>query len=256
VGAVITLCALVAVAAEALIPVSIPAAFRSKATHSTEPVVYAHVVGEFRNMGMTDGHAVFEAGYDKPLTTEDWQFTNELHSATLHVLNTYRCDRPEGRGSSADAMCACTYRVMPHYTAYIDNHVDGGRVEKLRIDFDTGKAERHLSAGPSTIDPARGAAMVHAMAPEEVGRDVVAGIACVIRRQRWPGKGYFDHCITEDADKNLRPELRNRSLSATMVGSDGSGIGHWSRTDKVLLNAVVDSGVFAVPDGVTVKDVK
>src|SRR5258705_11339256 len=90
-GAAITLCGLVAVAAEALIPVSIPAAFRSKATHSTEPVVYAHVVGEFRNttdralieaqceifrnMGMTDGHPVFEAGYDKPLTTEDWQFT-------------------------------------------------------------------------------------------------------------------------------------------------------------------------------------
>ena len=80
-----------------------------------------------------------------------------------------------------------------------------------------------------------------------------AGIPCVIRRQPL-GKSYIDRCITDDPDKKLPPELRNRTLTTFQPLADGKGVFSSTKVNKAVLNASVDSGVFAMPDGIKVKD--
>ena len=94
------------------------------------------------------------------------------------------------------------------------------------------------------------------IAPEVVGKDVIAGIPCVMRRQSMGGTNYKDICVTEDPEKRLPEQMRFRTLSEYMPRPDGKGVYSSSRADKIVLNGLVDAAVFAIPDGYTVKEMK
>lgn len=253
-------------AADALVPVSVPFEFRVTPTRSTTPVVYAHSSGEFRNpidragieaqceaaraSGMTDKTPVFEAGYDKPLKTESLRFSNDTHWAHYSVIHQYQCSRASRAANSAEGLCGCTYRVQPHYTVQIKNRV-GGKVEIIDADLTANTARRrYVSDGGVTGHESQ----VRALAPEVTGKDVIAGIPCVVRRQKL-GEGYIERCVAEDPDRRLPASLRFSALSETTPSPDGKKY-QWTRTDKVVLNATVDTGVFAPPAGVTIKELK
>src|SRR5256885_990591 len=133
-------------AADSYVPAPIPQDFGIHASKSAEPVVYTEFSGELinafdrniverqcqmgRELGLTNKTPVFEAGYDKPNKFESQRFTsftNEQHSATYTVTLAYGCDRTvEKAGSSADAMCDCTYRVLSSRRAEIKNRLPDG----------------------------------------------------------------------------------------------------------------------------------
>ena len=94
------------------------------------------------------------------------------------------------------------------------------------------------------------------IAPEVVGKDVIAGIPCVMRRQSMGGTNYKDICVTEDPEKRLPEQMRFRTLSEYMPLADGKGVYNSSRADKIVLNGLVDAAVFSVPEGYTVKEMK
>lgn len=267
-GLALASCAGASAAAEALTPVVVPAEFQIRSTRTNVPVVYSESAGEVvnavdkraiealcevsRKAGLTDKHPVFEAGYDKPVKTESLRFSNATHWAQLSTLHAYECVRPEGRPAGADGVCGCTYRVRPHYRVEIRNTLPKG-VETLIIDVAKSTAQRRVAARPGP-DLKRDAERVLALAPEVVSRDVIAGIPCVVRRQRLGAQGHIDRCIAEDPDQHLPPDVRYQALSETVPSQDGKSTYRWSRTDKVVLNATVNSGVFMVPEGFTVKD--
>jgi hypothetical protein len=261
-----------ALAGNALVPVPVPSGYGVRPTHSSLPVIYTESSGELQNlvdrkaieaqcsvmkkMGATDKTPVFEDGDDKPLKTQSRRFGDDRHWAIYSVLHEYVCDRPWGKpSSSTEALCDCTYRVKPHYTAQIKNKLDG-RIEIIDIDIAKQAARRRVMPDHSVPKPEQDAANVLKLAPEVVGKDVVAGIPCVVRRQSMGGKSHMDICVSEDPDKHLPPELRFRTLSEYMPAADGKGAHRWSKADKVLMDASVDSGVFRMPDGVTVKELK
>ena len=93
-----------------------------------------------------------------------------------------------------------------------------------------------------------------ALAPEVVGREVIAGIPCVVRRQALGAAGHIDRCIAEDPDHHLPDWLRYQALSETVPSQDGKSTFRWTRTDDVVMNATVDAGVFKLPRGITLKD--
>jgi hypothetical protein len=265
------LCGAAALAADALVPVPLPAAFGLHSIGSAEPVVYTESSGELQNavdrrvieaqcevartLGSTDKTPVFEAGYDEPLKTETRRFTNDRHWANYTIIHAYVCDRADKPSSSADALCGCNYRVRPKYLVQIKNKLDRG-LEIIDIDIAKRTAQRRVVPGPLRDDLERGAADVLRLAPEIVGKDVVAGIPCVMRRQSMGGKNYMDICITEDPDKRLPEQLRYRTLSEYMPRVDGKGVHRSSRADKIVLNGNVDSAVFAIPEGFTVRELK
>lgn len=265
------LCGAGALAADALVPVPLPSDFGIHSIGSAEPVVYTESSGELQNFtdrrvietqcemarkrGDTTKTPVFEAGDDKPLKTETKRFTNARHWANYTVHHQYVCERPEGKTSSADGLCGCTYRVVPKYLAQIKNKTDRG-LEIIDLDVSKRTAQRRLLPGPVRADLERGEADVLRLAPEVVGKDVVAGIPCVVRRQSMGGKNYMDLCVTEDPDKHLPAEMRYRALSEYMPRADGKGAHRWSKADKIVLNGLVDSAVFAIPEGFSVKELK
>jgi hypothetical protein len=261
-----------ALAGDALVPVPVPSGYGVQPTHNSMPVVYTESSGELQNlvdrkvieaqcsamktMGATDKTPVFEEGDGKPLKTQSQRFGNDRHWAIYTVLHAYVCDRPSGKpSSSTEAVCDCTYRSKPHYTAQIRNKLDGF-IEIIDIDIAKQAARRRVMPDHSVPNLQKDAANVLKLAPEIVGKDVVAGIPCVVRRQSFGGKSHMDICVSEDPDKHLPPELRFRTLSEYMPTADGKGAHRWSKADKVVLNAIVDSGVFRMPEGVTVKELK
>lgn len=257
------------VAADAPVPVSAPPEFRTLSTRASVPVVFSQSSGEAfnpvdkgaieaqceiaRKAGLTDKHPVFEAGHGKPVKTGSLRFSNATQWALLTTLHAYECVRPEGRPSGADGVCDCTYRVRPHYRAEIRNTL-ATRVETLTIDLTKGTAQRRVVAVRSAADAQRDAERVIALAPEVVGRDVVAGIPCVVRRQPLGAQGHIDRCVAEDPERHLPPELRYQAMSESIPSQDGKSTYRWSRADKVVLNATVDAGVFKLPEGIAVKE--
>ena len=257
-------------AAEALVPVAPPTEFRTVLTKTLVPVVFSQSSGEAfnpinksaieaqceaaRQTGLTDKHPVFEAGHGKPVKTESMRFGNATQRAHFSILHAYECVRPEGRPAGADGVCGCTYRVRLQHRLEIRNTRPSG-VETLKIDLEKGSAQRSVTAVPSALDSQRDAARVIALAPEVVGRDTVAGIACVVRRQRLGAEGHIDRCIAEDPEHRLPPEVRFQALSETVPSQDGKSTYRWSRTDKVVLNATVDAGVFMLPSGIVIKEI-
>ena len=253
-------------AADALVPVAVPPEFGVAPTRSTTPVVYAESRGEFRNpidravieaqcevarkAGMTDKTPVFEAGHDKPIKTEARRYGNETHTAHYSVIHQYQCSRSTRAASSVEALCGCTYRVQPRLTVQIKNRV-GGRLEIIDIDATDRTGHRRFLADRPAGDHER---QVRTLAPAVAGRDVIAGIPCVVRRQPL-GESYIERCIAEDEDKKLPAWLRFSALSETTPAPDGKTY-QWTRTDKVVLNATVDTGVFAPPPGVAIKELK
>ncbi len=260
-----------AFAAEALVPVAYPSEFDIHSSGTVEPVVYAEASGEFTNptdrkgieaicensrrMGLATRMPVFEAGDDKPIATRTWDFANERHSAHYTVRHDYVCDRAGPPATSGDALCDCTYRVKPKYSAHIRNQVDGN-VEVIDIDMSRRTARRRVMPGRLSLDLDRGEALVKRLAPEIVGRDVVAGIPCVVRRQGLGGANFMDLCVSEDPDRLLPAALRFRTLSEYQPSPSGKGAYRRSKTEKVVINAVADSAVFAIPSGLDIKDVK
>lgn len=260
-------CASSSAVADALTPVPVPAEFQIRSTRINVPVVYAKSAGEtdnvidkrviealckdLRELGLSNKPPVFEAGYDKPVKTESLRFSNATHWAHLTTLHAYVCIRPEGMRSGDDAVCGCTYAVRPQYRLHIKNTLPDG-VETLLVDVTRRTVERRVAPRPRP-DLKRDAERVRALAPEAVGRDVIAGIPCVVRRQSLGGQSHIDRCIAEDPDQHLPPELRNQALSETIPSLDGKSIFRWTRTEKVVLDATVNSGVFMIPEGFTVK---
>ena len=269
--AVCAVCALTAHAADALTPVALPADFGVHAIGSVEPVVYTELSGELRNpvdrkvieaqcevarkQGRTDKTPLFEAGDDKPYKTESKRFTNAKHWANYTVDHVYTCDRADGKPSGADGLCGCTYRVVPKYRAQIKNKTSAG-LEVIDIDGNKRTAQRRLVPGHAAVGLERGEADVAGLAPAIVGKDVVAGIPCVMHRRSMGGKNHMDICITDDPEKRLPPEMRFRALSEYMPNPDGKGAHRWSKADKVVLNGAVDAAVFSIPEGFTVKEFK
>lgn len=262
-------CTHLALAADPRVPVAAPAEFRTLVTRSSVPVVFARSSGEAfnpidkpaieavceaaRQTGLTDKYPVFEAGYGKPVKTESLRFSNATQRALLSTLHAYECVRPAGRPVGANGLCDCTFRVRPHYRAEIKNTLATG-VETLTVDLTKGTAQRRVAASRPGADLQRDAERIVALAPEVVGRDVVAGIPCVIRRQPLGAQGYIERCIAEDPEHQLPPMLRYQALSESIPSEGGKSRFSWSRTDQVELNAAVDAGVFKLPDGVIVKE--
>jgi hypothetical protein len=259
-------------AADALAPVALPSDFGVHAIGSVEAVVYVELSGELfnvvdrkgieavctaaRHSDQTTKTPRFEPGYDKPNKTETKLFANPHHWASYIIDHVYVCDRPEGRpGNSGDALCDCTYRVIPHYHAQIKNKTSDG-LEIIDLDVAKRTARRQVLHGYAGEDIGRGQFDLRAFAPEVVGKDVVAGIPCVVRRRSMGGANYADYCITEDPERHLPEQIRLRSLSTYIPRLDGKGPHMRSRADKVVPNGAVDAAVFAIPERFTVKDRK
>ena len=262
---VVALCGAVTLGTSVAVEAQAPPGFAVKRSGHLETVIYSESVGELHNAvdrktieaqcaaarraGLTDKHPAFEAGYDRPLKTENWRFGNERHWANFSVLHAYGCGRPAVATGSPDRLCGCTYGVQIHRTVHIRKR-EGGRTEDLLVDLTEGTARRRVSQDPAVADLDIDATRVRALAPEVVGRDVVVGVPCVMRRQRLGAEGWIDRCITEDESKKLSPEMRYRTLSETTWSKDGKELHGWSKAVKVVQNASVDTGVFDLPDGV------
>jgi hypothetical protein len=223
--------------AHAPIVVHAPPGFAVPATGAMESVVYAEVVAQSPNpvdhatveaqceaarmAGLTVRRPVFEPGFDRPLNTVTVRFGNARHQADFVTRTVYDCELPSRTSRAADALCACTYRLREQRSVRIETAAPGA-------------------------DPARELARVRALMPEETGRDTVAGIPCVWRRQRFPADLSdsrtidltIDRCIVHDEAGVLPGFLRGRALAETMGART-------SRATRVVLDAAVDAGVFA-----------
>jgi len=157
------------------------------------------------------------------------RYGNAPHQVDCITLDRYVCELPARTTRAADALCACTYRIRLHRSVQIDRR-----------------------AAPA--DPAHTLELVHRLAPEIVGADAVAGLACLWRRQRLDGGGWIDRCIVEDEAAALPPWLRGRALAETIFRDDGTSIHSRSVADHVLIDAAVDSGVFDVQPDAPVRE--
>ena len=260
---------LTSIAAAAVGTLPIPAEFMTEPARSNVTVVFARSAGEVfnpidkraieaqcemaRQSGQTQKHPVFEAGHDKPVKTTSLRFSTATQSAHLTTLYAYECTRAQGRPAGADGLCGCTYQVQPRWRVEITNQLSTG-AETLTIDITKGTGQRRVKPGVAKGDAARNAERVAALAPEVVGRDVIAGIPCVVRRQALGAGGHIDRCIAEDPEHHLPDWLRYQALSETVPSQDGKSTYRWTRTDEVVMNATVDAGVFKVPRGITLKE--
>jgi hypothetical protein len=260
------------ITASATFEIPLPSEFRIKASGRTEEMVFIQSIGEFwnpanrsiteaqceaaRKVGLTTRHPVFEEGHDKPTKTENQSFIRGRNEASFSTRYPYLCDRlPAPSETSADYLCGCTYRVQVQRNAYI-KRFEGGRFEFISIDITKGTARRQTGVDRSLpFDPQANGAKVKGLAPEVVGQDVVAGIPCVIRRQRLGSDGWTDRCIIEDEPQKLPPHVRFRALADTTPGVDGKGTYSWMKAVKVITDASVDTGVFEMPQGVVVKEI-
>jgi hypothetical protein len=248
----------------------VPADFGVRPSGTADTVVYSEVIGEAvnpidratieaqcraaRQLGLTDRHPVFEPGHDHPLRTESRRFTGAGRWAVYDTLHSYGCDPAPARTPSPEALCACTYRS--HAVRHVQiRKAAGGRIETLWIDLAQRTAHRSIIADRSVDDPDAPARRLRTLAPAVVGRDRVAGIACVLRRQRLSADGWIDRCIADDEAARLHPALRDRALSETTYADGGRRIEAWSKATTLIEDASVDSGVFELPDAVALRDV-
>ncbi|HEV7913553.1 MAG TPA: hypothetical protein VGP22_07285 [Albitalea sp.] len=222
----------------------IPPDFGVRRQGKLERIVYSESAGERYNpvhkeaieaqcataraLGLTDAHPSFEPGHDRPLKTESWRFSNERRWALFTALHVYECDGSSTSDTSSGRLCGCTYRIQIRRTYELKNRPDGGVAHE---------------------DPAK----VRQLAPEVIGRDVVAGIPCVIRRQRLGAEGWIDRCITDDPSEELPPPLRDRTLAEVTQHRDREAPHSWSRTVKVVQDALVDIGIFDPRNGATTR---
>lgn len=262
-------CLLASVAAAATGAVPIPAEFMTEPARSNVTVVFARSSGEAfnpidkraieaqcemaRQNGQTEKRPVFEAGHDKPVKTTSLRFSTSTQSAQLTTLHAYECAHAQGRPAGADGLCGCTYQVRPRWRVDITNLLPTG-AEVLTIDLTKGVGQRRVKPGVARGEAARNAERVTALAPGVVGHEVVAGIPCVVRRQALGAGGHIDRCIAEDPEHHLPDWLRYQALSETVPSQDGKSTYRWTRTDEVVLNALVDAGVFKAPRGITLKE--
>jgi hypothetical protein len=234
---------LIAPAALAADAVDVPAGFGVRPTGTMERVVYSEVVAQSpnpihratieaqcataRSMGLTTRQPVFEPGHDEPLKTETLRFGNAQHRADFTTHHRYDCALPPRTTRSADMLCGCTYRVREQRSVHVE------------------------SVAASATDHSRTLDLVRRLAPQVIGPGSVAGIQCIWRRQQLSDDVWIDRCIVEDDTGVLPHFLRGRALAETTFGHHGTSIHSSSRATRVLLDASVDAGVFAVrPDDV------
>lgn len=256
-------------ATDAMVPVSPPPEVHMVSAQVVVPVIYSESQGEVmnsfdragveavcfaaRSTGLTTKKPTFESGFDKPLKTQDWRFSTETRTAHYSLTHEYGCATAASAADSTDAVCGCNYRTKSQYRAHIVNR-SGGRVEIIEVDFaDNTATRRSMSDRKDASDPER---LTRALAPEVIGQDVVAGIPCVIRRQKIDEEKHIDRCIADDAGVHLPPWAKFQTLSERFSGKDQKDFAYWTRTDRVVLNARADIGVFALPSGVKVKELK
>ncbi len=246
----------VALSAEAPVTVAVPADFGVRPRGTSESVVYSEVIGETTNpidkraieaqcdiarrLGLTDKHPVFEPGHDQPLKTHSRRFFNPRRSASYDTLEAYECDRDAPAATSTQAVCDCIYRPRARRQVEI-RHAGGGHMETVGIDLAQRKAVRSVTAGRPTADPDAIAARFRTLAPEVVGRDEVAGIPCVLRRQRLSADAWIDRCISEDERHVLPQALRHRTLSETLYSQGGREVRGGSKAVTVIPHASVDA---------------
>ena len=249
--------------------VPIPAEFMTEPARSNVAVVYARSSGEAfnpidkrtieaqcemaRQSGQTQKRPVFEVGHDKPVKTTTLRFSTATQSAQLTTLYAYECAHAQGRLAGVEGLCGCTYQIQPRFRVEITNQLPTG-AETLNIDITKGTGQRRVKPAVAKGEAARNAERVAALAPEVVGREVIAGIPCVVRRQALGAAGHIDRCIAEDPDHHLPDWLRYQALSETVPSQDGKSTFRWTRTDDVVMNATVDAGVFKLPRGITLKE--
>ena len=212
-----------------------------------------------RRLGLTTAHPVFEPGHDQPLKTETWRFGQPHRSADFTALHAYECGRATAARDSAEAVCDCTYRVHIRLRARLRKQ-EGGQIETVDVDYTKGTAMRHRTADRSPsdrdADSDTDAARIRRLAPQVLGRDTIAGIACVWRRQQLAADAWIDHCIVDDPRWALPAELHARALGQTWFTHGGQTTHSWSKAMVVHLDATVDAGVFELPDGVQVREAR
>ncbi|HEX6703989.1 MAG TPA: hypothetical protein VF169_04445 [Albitalea sp.] len=251
-------------AAGAPVAIDEPPHFAIERTGTMEQVVYSENVGELQNPvdkptieaicgaaranGLTDKQPRFEAGHDRPVATRNFRFSNSRQSANYILRHAYECDRPS-TGPSSEVLCGCTYRIRIHRSVHIER-LNHGRRETFLFDLDQRTVTRVESTARSR-DPRQADAMVKALAPEVIGQDTIAGLPCVVRRQRLADKVVMDRCIVEDESKLADAELQYRTLSEQTPRQDGNGLQSWSRAVRIVPHALVDGGVFNPPVGMS-----
>lgn len=248
-----------AVAADA--KVGPPPGFPFKPGRNTEHVVYSETEAEYpnpirrelleqqcdmaRQLGKTTKHPSFEAGHDQPNHRETVRMVGTTQTVTFHTVRAYLCDpMPPDRD-----LCGCTYRMVTGHVLHLDRH-EAGRHEIVRYDIEKQQGTRFV--GPDAPAPAGSARNLAALAPQVMGRDVVAGVPCVVRRQVLPG-GWVDRCIAWDPDGKLPAALRDQELASSFVVQDHPDRTHRSRITKVVADALVNAGVFDLPPGANLK---
>lgn len=215
-----------------------PPGFGVRPAGVTEPIVYAEAVAHspnpisrafiedqcemHRRVGTTRLHPVFEPGHDQPILSETIRFANADHGAEFVTRHVYECGNPTPVTGSADRLCGCTYRIVRRRSVYIDSH-DRGRP-----------------------DPGKQVSRMRLIAPEVIGADTIAGVACVWRRQSLPDGVRIDRCVVEDEARLLPAWLRGTLLAERTHREGGKADREYtSKAVKVILDASVDAGVFA-----------
>jgi hypothetical protein len=257
------------VAAEAHVVVLPPADFGVKPRGTLESVAYAVSSGELPNLvdkanieklcesarlaRLTDSHPIFEAGHDRPLATQTFRFLAARRRASYSVLHAYQCDGSPA-ATAVEQVCACTYRVRPHRSVQIER-TDGGRHTSLSIDLTQRTASRVVTADHSLAQSDSVASGAALDVPQPVGRDEVAGMPCVVHRQRLGPDNWIDRCVVESAAGRPEPGPRARTLSEGSRSQGGRMLQSWSKVVQAIPDAWVDVAVFDLPEGVVAKDV-
>ena len=203
-----------------------------------------------RSMGATTHTPVFESDPDRPNAVRIVQVVSAQSWASYETVQGAMCDAATLR----DDLCACTFRTTTSHYMHLRKTHDGV-TEVIDVDFAKGSATRRT----------RRAVMAAASAASGVdfgffgavtGHDVIAGMPCSLRHQVL-GSGYIDRCLA-DAVPPVPEALRSQELStATFALEDGVAVRRdWRRTERIDVDADVDLGMFEVPMGMAVRDLR
>lgn len=249
----------VAHAAPAALPEGFGAAPRHETTHAVwstssgespgtlDRALVEHTCAMKRSIDATTHTPIFEAGTDRPNAVTIVQVTSPQAWASYETIRGAVCD-PSTVDASHD-LCSCTFREMTSRFIHIRKSGQGA-YETIDVDLAKGTATRRLH----TSAPAR------QMAPADagvfgpvVGRDTVAGMPCSVHRQDL-GTGRTERCLA-DAVESVPLKLQMQELSKTMYLLSGAGAERrdWRRTDRIDVDAEIDTGVFEVPAGIAVR---
>jgi hypothetical protein len=246
-------------------PASLPEGFGAAPRHETTRAVWSTSSGESpvtldralvehtcamkRSIGATTHTPLFEAGTDRPNTVTIVHVTSPQAWASYETIRGAVCD-PSTTDATHD-LCSCTFREMTSRFIHIHKSQDG-MSETIDVDLAKGTATRRLHK----------AAPAHSMAPADagvfgpvVGHDTIAGMPCSVHRQDL-GTGRTERCLADAVDSVPAP-LQMQELSKTMylLGGEGAVRRDWRRTDRVDADAEIDTGVFEVPAGITLRTV-